>query len=210
MDSKNIIFLAAGFAGGCFFMKWYLRHDMEERLDEAYKEMDIAMQREWEKIDSEKDSKKNPDEEIGENNLKTEKELRIFKTEVKKRAYDTYFSSDEEIEGPEVREHPRDDLDKEPRIISYEAFTEDRRNTKISLIYYTKADILTEEDNTDIIENRQDIVGDALRTPDDLDDDHMATNFTVYVRNDRLGVDYEINFDDSDAEFVRKSLGLDG
>lgn len=211
MEGKNIIFAAAGFAAGCFFMKRYLKADMERQLDEAYREMDLALQKEY----AEEEPEKSPDEDFGKANLNKEKELRIFKTEIKKKAYDAYFEEDEEPEEDRIRadaerEHPVDDRDREPHVISYEQFTDDRRNSKIDLTYYTKVDVLTEEGDTDIIENRHDIIGDALEMPEDVGEEYMSTNLTVYVRNDRLGVDYAISFDDSDAEFVRKSLGMDG
>lgn len=212
MDTKNIIFLLAGFAGGCVFMKYYTKSAVEKQLDDAYREMDLALQKEYA---AEEKSEKFPDEDFGKTNLETEKELRVFRTEIKKKAYDAYFNDDEESEADKVaadaaREHPIDDRDKDPHPISYEQYVNDTRNSKVSLIYYINADVLTEEGDTEIIENRHDILGDAFDNVELPEKEYMSTNPTFYIRNDRLGVDYEINYDDSDAEFVRKSLGMDG
>lgn len=204
MDTKNIIFLLAGFAGGCVFMKYYTKSAVEKQLDDAYREMDLALQKEYA-----------AEEKSEKTNLETEKELRVFRTEIKKKAYDAYFNDDEESEADKVaadaaREHPIDDRDKDPHPISYEQYVNDTRNSKVSLIYYINADVLTEEGDTEIIENRHDILGDAFDNVELPEKEYMSTNPTFYIRNDRLGVDYEINYDDSDAEFVRKSLGMDG
>jgi hypothetical protein len=87
-------------------------------------------------------------------------------------------------------ENAERDRKRPPRLIRYEEYGTDPRFEKTSLYYYTLDDVLATEDEEAI--DRDDIymlVGDSL-TKYNFIDDPSAT--TIYVRNERLGCDYEI------------------
>lgn len=87
-------------------------------------------------------------------------------------------------------ENAERDRRRPPRLIRYEEYGTDPRFEKTSLYYYTLDDVLATEDEEQI--DRDDIhmlVGDAL-TKYGFIDDPAAT--VIYVRNERLGCDYEI------------------
>lgn len=76
---------------------------------------------------------------------------------------------------------------KPPYIISEEDFGEDDRQC-IGVFYYS--DGILAEDNDDVIEDIANTVGQSA-----LDYLNNSDEFNVYVRNERLGVDYEVMYD---------------
>lgn len=76
-----------------------------------------------------------------------------------------------------------------PYVIGYDAFSdEDVPHDKITLYYYVEDNTLCDE-NEEIIIDVDDIIGeDSLDSFDDIDDDENS----IFVRNEKLHVDYEI------------------
>ena len=86
-------------------------------------------------------------------------------------------------------EKEREAFMEKPYIISPEEFGEFDDYEKISLTYYSKDEILTDE-NDEIVDDVDDIVGiEALNHFGEYEED------SVFVRNDRLKCDYEILLD---------------
>ena len=85
-----------------------------------------------------------------------------------------------------------------PHVISPEEFGEIEEYTKISLSYF--ADGVLADDNNEVVDDVEEIVGDALSHFGEYEDD------AVFVRNDAKRCDYEILLDARDFEDVRKNL----
>lgn len=83
-----------------------------------------------------------------------------------------------------------DDGDRHPYVISPEEFGEFEDYEKISLIYY--ADEVLADENDEIVDDVEDIVGDALNHFGEYEDD------SVFVRCDERKCDYEILLDNRD------------
>lgn len=100
------------------------------------------------------------------------------------------LTKDEEnyIQGYDLScEHDRNRGDK-PKLIKYEDYGEDHTLTQATLLYFVDNDILTTEDEEEIDDPAQ-LVGNCLdkfgfKTNDD--------EKTIFVRNSKLGFDYEI------------------
>lgn len=89
-------------------------------------------------------------------------------------------------------------VDEKPYVISPDDFGEKDGYETIDLTYYHKNDIVT-DDNDEPVENVNDVIGyDSLAHFGEYEDD------SVFVRNDRLKVDYEILLDERDYEDVIK------
>lgn len=96
------------------------------------------------------------------------------------------------VDTDEFNDHPRDDLPPEdkPHPIPKDWYTNDMDYHKDTLVYYVKDDILT-----DMLDNEvciEDVIGrEVLNHFGDDGDKDLA-----YVRNERLGMDYEIVLDE--------------
>lgn len=96
------------------------------------------------------------------------------------------------VDTDEFNDHPRDDLPPEdkPHPIPKDWYTNDMDYHKDTLVYYVKDDILT-----DMLDNEvciEDVIGrEVLNHFGDDGDKDLA-----YVRNEKLGMDYEIVLDE--------------
>ena len=90
------------------------------------------------------------------------------------------------INGPN-EEHPTDDEPSEPFVITPDEFVNEKREyEKITLNYYDGTNTLC-SDNDQFIEDIDDCIGsESLQHFGEFEEDY------VYVRNNRLGVDYEV------------------
>jgi hypothetical protein len=80
---------------------------------------------------------------------------------------------------------------KDPYVISTNDYYEDQNDPrdKVTLEYYLNDDILCENDSMEIVPDRESIIGrDALQNFGNLSGDPHV----VYVRNERLNIDYEV------------------
>lgn len=97
------------------------------------------------------------------------------------------------------REHPTDEDDKQPYVISLEEYEAEemvemddgreypvRARDKITLTYYEKDDTLVLDQNGEVLDIEETVGNDALNRFGEYEKD------TVYVRNDNLGADYEV------------------
>ena len=92
------------------------------------------------------------------------------------------------IQGAELsNEHAINRNDK-PKLIKYEDYGEDGTLEQATLLYYVDNDILVTEDEEEIPDPAQ-LVGDCL---DKFDFRNNDDEKTIFVRNSKLGFDYEI------------------
>ena len=101
-----------------------------------------------------------------------------------------YLESAANADRQSAAENNERDRKRPPRLIRYEEYGTDPRFEKTNLYYYVLDDVLATEDEEQI--DRDDIsmlVGDALTKYGFIDD---PAAITIYVRNERLGCDYEI------------------
>lgn len=179
-------------AAGCYFA---LRVKFEKQLNEQVDVINQAFDREMEKLGLEitKEKKEAEDPVNGG---------KIFRTEIKKHGYETHFKTiKEDSPKMEEMESPKEGGSVEPYIISAEQFATDGILDKVTLTYYINADLVCEEE--EILDNFQNIIG-----TDFVNHFHDDEEGVVYVRNERLGTDYEVILDDSDGEFIRARFGF--
>lgn len=173
MDKKNLLMLATGvIIGSCATWK-YAENKFRQIADEEIADV--------KRIYS---SKKNQDEKTEEDTSEeetyepTEEDITKNKEIVQKMNYST-FSKKEKKETKEVEK---------PYVITPDEFGDCGYST-VSLTYYAD-DVLTYEDDDELIDNRDEIVGnDATNHFGEYEDD------SVFVRNDAKKCDYEILYD---------------
>ena len=198
MNFKTIIIFFAGVGIGAFGARWYLKDKYEKELDASVDRLNDEYEKERKQLYSDAEIKFN-----GENIKAVEeakKELKHFRTETKKLAYDSYFSTSID-EGKEAEEMaPVESVDT-PYLISANDFATDRTLDKVTLTYYIYADLLCEEGEA--VENDYDeLLGDEWRHH--FNDEEYGV---VYVRNEKMGADYEVILDEMDRESVKEYLG---
>lgn len=95
--------------------------------------------------------------------------------------------SDEEAKA--AREFPREDNPGKPHIISLEEFSEEMEHYDKATIYFYEDDEVLADENEEMIQDVSGTVGDEALTSFGIlsNDDEI-----VYVRNDKLGIDYEV------------------
>lgn len=199
--TTNILVFIAGATVGSVATWYYMKNkygDFEEI--EYYEEEDIPVE-----YDNEEDI-------LVENDIEMKSEtvsgLNINKPNIidyadklKKENYTNY--SNMEMPLPEAEVAPiktkEENVDKEtPYVISPDDFGEEDGYETISLTYYQKNDLVTDDDD-EPVENVDMVVGyESLTHFGEYEDD------SVFVRNDRLKADYEILLDDRDYEDVLK------
>ena len=190
----NTILLCVG-AFGLGFGTCYLalRERFDRRLDAQIDAINQAFDREMGELGLEKTT----DTPVKSTDSK------IFRSEIKKHNYDSYFTPKSEEKVPsEATESPKEGGIVEPYIINASQFATDRTLDKISLTYYINADLVCEEE--EVIEDI-----DAVLGTDFMNHFHDDEEGVVYVRNERLGADYEVILDDSDGEFIKARFGFE-
>lgn len=135
--------------------------------------------------------------------------FRAFKQELKNNAEESEdseeFTEEEQVEydkysklynglNEQVKEEEEEiDMDKKPYVISPEEFDEIEEYEKVSLTYYSGDNVLAESISDEMIEEEdiEDIVGSDFASHfGEYEDD------SVFVRNDKRCIDYEILMDE--------------
>jgi len=100
------------------------------------------------------------------------------------------FDQPEDPANDEIEEPQEEKIDTEnPYIVSLEEFMEERQDLdKITLTYYEGDDVLTDDRDVAILDYEKNIGNDALSKFGHLSKDPNV----VYVRNEKLEIDYEI------------------
>ena len=199
MEVKTITIFFSGVAAGVLGSRLYFKKKFDERLnhelDVINNELKRAMSEEEEVEDTEEPSEKQED-------------IKYFKHEVAKQAYDAYFNKTGEEED-ELENKIRPEMfpveeSEEPYIISAKDFASDRSHDKVTLTYYINADIICEDIDKQIDDDISMLIGEEWR-----EHLHDEEDGVVYVRNNKLGADYEVRFDDSSVDFVKSTLGFE-
>jgi hypothetical protein len=205
-NTKILLSFAGGAATGALICFALLKEKYEALANEEIKNMKDYYQKEIENIDDayeeELDNLINTmNKDIDEHNKREEKKTYVDYVKkyspdeiVKDKYYDMPYPDviDEdyhEDDGP-PEDPPENDLQyEEPFVISREEFDEGCPHfDKITITYYEDDDVLADEQD-EVIPDIEAVVGyDSLGRFGDMSDDDCV----VYVRNGRLGADYEI------------------
>ncbi len=83
-----------------------------------------------------------------------------------------------------------------PYVIAPEEFGENEDYEKISLTYFSKDGIVTDE-NDEVVKDAGEVLGDDFA-------DHFGEyeDDSIHIRNDKTGCDYEVLYDDRSSEDV--------
>ena len=212
MDNKSLLLFFAGIGVGAFLTRWYLKDKYNNILESEIERVNEELKK---YVDSASDNAEEAAEET-EPEKPSGLDMKLFKHEVAKQGYDMYFqnncagkeniqlTNDEEEEDYGVKvSHPVESTN-EPYVISANEFATDRAHDKITLTYYINAGVLCEEDK--VVDNDfSELLGDDWKGHF-----HDEEDGVVYVRNEKLGADYEVLLDESSKEFVRDNLGFGG
>ncbi len=205
-NTKIILSFAGGAATGALICFALLKEKYETLANEEIKNMKDYYQKEIENIDDAHDKEldnliNTMNKDIYELDKREEKKTYVdyvkkYSPEeiIKDKYYDMPYPDviDEdyhEDEGP-PEDPPENDLQyEEPFVISREEFDEGYPHfDKITITYYENDDVLADEQD-EVIPDIDAVVGyDSLGRFGDMSDDDCV----VYVRNGRLGADYEI------------------
>lgn len=193
---------AGGAATGALICFALLKEKYEALANEEIKNMKDYYQKEMENIDDEYEKELDNlihtmNRDIEEHNKREEKETYVdyvkkYSPEeiIKDKYYDIpYPDVIDEDDGP-PEDPPENDLQyEEPFVISREEFDEGYPHfDKITITYYENDDVLADEQD-EVIPDIDAVVGyDSLGRFGDMSEDDCV----VYVRNGRLGADYEI------------------
>lgn len=178
------IFVAGAACGS--FVTWKLLRDKYEQI--AQDEIDSVKE-----VFSKKDSSDNEEPVLAEESEHNEKPSIIeYAAKLHENGYTNYSDSENK---ESVHKEDNNAVEK-PYVISPEEFGEFGEYDTVSLTYY--ADRVLADDNDDVIEDVDDIVGtESLTHFGEYEDD------SVFVRNDRLKCDYEILLDQRNFSDVR-------
>ena len=174
--NKTLIFLLGAITGGgtvWYFTKEYYRRLADQEIDSV-----LGADR-YEKKKEEAPAEKKNDKKDVKTRHEYEELTRNY-TKPPVTAYAEKYAHEEEL----ATEHPIDDEEEDPYVISPQEFGDLDDYDKISLTYYADGYLV---DGETVIDNVDEVVGpDALDSFGEYEDD------SVYVRNDRLKTDYEI------------------
>ncbi len=205
-NTKILLSFLGGAATGALICFAILKEKYEALSNEEIENIKDYYQKEMEKIDDayeeELDNLINTmNRDIDEHQKREEKKTYVDYVKkyspdeiVKDKYYDMPYPDDidedyHEDDGP-PEDPPENDLQyEEPFVISREEFDEGYPHfDKITITYYAEDDVLADEQD-EIISDIEAVVGyDSLSRFGDMSDDDCV----VYVRNGRLGADYEI------------------
>lgn len=102
---------------------------------------------------------------------------------IDKQAYDTIYKK------PKTGSKKSEKTADGPEIITFDEYVNDRRHTKVTITYLVKEDMFV-DDNGEPVEDAETYVGREC-----LDIDFSEDGQSMYVRNDKFGVDYEVYID---------------
>lgn len=194
MNNKTIAIFFAGVAAGFVASRWYWKNKYEKELDMELEKVNTELQKVLEEK-TESDREDSTDEKTPE---ATPLEKKVYRHEIAKQAYDSYFAK-EEVEP--MKTAPIEPVD-EPYVITGNEFITDQSHEKATLTYYINADVLAEDDEP------LDVPATEVLGNDFVSHFHDGEDGVVYVRNNKMGVDYEVILDESSKEFVRETLGF--
>ena len=175
MSSKvmNTVIFAVGAAVGSA-VTWELVKDKYEKL--AQEEID-SVKEVFSKRKSETESQDETEEpETGKDVMSKDSTIVEYADLLRKQGYNNNLNK-------KGKEKESDEM-KEPYVITPDEFVDGEEYEKITLIYYAD-NVLADEDD-DLVNNVEDIIGDALSHFGEYEED------AVYVRNEQLRAEYEI------------------
>ncbi len=175
MSSKvmNTVIFAVGAAVGSA-VTWKLVKDKYEKL--AQEEID-SVKEVFSKRKSETESQDETEEpETGKDVMSKDSTVVEYADLLRKQGYNNNLNK-------KGKEKESDEM-KEPYVITPDEFVDGEEYEKITLIYYAD-NVLADEDD-DLVNNVEDIIGDALSHFGEYEED------AVYVRNEQLRAEYEI------------------
>ena len=199
MKNNTVLLCAGAFSLGyaaCYFV---MKARFEKVLDERVDAINQAFDKEMIELGLEVVPVESPDK-------KPSTDTKIFRSEIKKHNYDSFYKDREKVEKveedkEEVSESPEEGGFVEPYIITAQQFATDGILDKVPLTYYINADLVCEEEEA--IDDPDSVIGTEF-----VDHFHDDEEGVVYVRNEKLGTDYEVILDDSDGEFIKARFGF--
>ena len=198
MNSKLYLSFAAGVAVGAvatyFVVKDRIMQQAQEEIDsvkEVFKKHHLVP------IDKEEQEKK----ELAREN-REKPDIMTYSNILKKEGYVDYSQSAEREEEKETKKVNKFGKDI-PYVIAPEDFGENEDYEKVSYTYYSDG-VVTDE--------REEIVKDVGETIGEDFADHFGDyeDDSVYIRNDVIGIDYEILYDDRTYEEVHGPRSVEG
>lgn len=187
--ATNLVIFAAGVGVGAIaaivLTKRKYELMVQEELDSIKKAFSVN-KKEYEKTinESEEDEALHTENEMKEKPSLIEYAKKISEEE----KYTNYSNISEETETTESTEEPSSDTDK-PYVIEPDDFDTIDGYSTVSLTWYDGDNFLA-DDNDEVIVDVEDIIGfEALNHFGEYEDD------CVFVRNDRLKIDYEVLLD---------------
>lgn len=175
MSSKvmnTVIFAVVAAVGSA--VTWKLVKDKYEKL--AQEEID-SVKEVFSKRKSETESQDETEEpETGKDVMSKDSTIVEYADLLRKQGYNNNLNK-------KGKEKESDEM-KEPYVITPDEFVDGEEYEKITLIYYAD-NVLADEDD-DLVNNVEDIIGDALSHFGEYEED------AVYVRNEQLRAEYEI------------------
>lgn len=196
---KNILLILAGAAVGSA-VTWKITKTMyEKNVQEEINEIKEAYVKKYEPTtEVEKTEEVAPveDARAKAEAAKNKASVSEYAAKIREHGYTPYANVDNEEDSPEENEEEeREEMDA-PYVISPEEVGESDYDI-VGLTYY--ADKMLADDNDDLVEDVESLVGfESLNHFGEFEDD------SVYVRNDRLKIDYEILLDQRTYAEVRK------
>ena len=187
MNRRDLLMFTLGAAIGACAMGMYLTEKEARRLEEEERELqeDIRRGKEVHK----KFEEGGPYHDFGrpeqDSEVEEEKKVLVMNKDRYKKMTTNYSNTvdlDDVVSNTRKRHSPN------PYVIDFERFCEEHENEKITITYYEGDDTLVDE-KEEIIPDVSSIIGyEALnnfgRGSEDPD--------VVYVRNDKMGIDYEV------------------
>lgn len=179
---------AIGSAATWYYTKEYYKKRNQEDIDSVKEKFSYKKETEGEKTDSDEDKAQK-----AADMAKEKPSVADYAKKLSQEGYTNYSN----VETPKEESDVKSKVDEIPFVIPPEEFGEIEEYNKISLTYY--ADHILADDGDEIIENVEGTVGwDSLNHFGEYKDD------SVFVRNHRLKVDYEILLDQRDYSDVIK------
>lgn len=189
---KQLLYFSLGAACGTALTYYLTKRYYEVVLDEEINKFKESFA-EDEELESCDISENPEDEEISESIRKHREHLNKYKSKVKECGYSREETEDEDelVEEPDVTVYPSEGRADKPYVISPEIFHEELCGIydKETVVYWVGNDCLVSEDQ-EHLDIESTVGSENLKTIGKYEDD------TVYVRNERLGMDFEVRFVD--------------
>lgn len=174
---------AAGAVGAWYFAKKHYERIAQEEID-SVKETFRAMTNRYQGPEDKNEANQEP---VIEHSSLDKPDITEYARKLSEQGYTNYSNSHTNEDGVTVTkiEHDPEATTRKPYVIRPDQYGEFDDYDQISLMYY--ADDKLADDNDELVEGIEDVVGfEPLTHFGEFDDD------SVFVRNDRLKVDYEI------------------